>query len=72
MVNRIVNNFLSMFTVEYLLQDFGYVLNSPFESEIVQSEELPILLSCFSICKIPSDDVVYLLNFVEPDSFHLV
>ena len=72
MVNRIFNNFLSMFTVKYLPQDFGYVLDSPFESEIVQSEELPIFLSGFSICEIPNDNVVYLLNFVESDSLHLV
>lgn len=61
-----------MFTVKYLLQDFGYMLDSPFESEIIQREELPIFLSCFSICEIPSDNVVYLMIFVEPDSLHLV
>lgn len=58
MVNGIIKNFLSMFTVKYLLQDFGYVLDSPFESQIIQSEELPIFLSGFSICEIPNDNVV--------------
>lgn len=61
-----------MSTVKYLVQNFANMLNPSLKPEAVQSKELPIFFSGFSICIIPDDNVMYLSTIAERDRFHLV